>query len=63
MEAPSGSIGDGDLRRAPLVDASRIPLHELMNSDDPVLTRSLQRVLLSLDDPDGVISAFQSYAS
>jgi FXSXX-COOH protein len=53
----------GDSRPAPLVDVADLSMHRLMTADDTVLARSLGRVLASLDDPDGVISAFQSYAA
>jgi len=48
---------------APLVDVSELSIAELLTSDDSVLARSLQRVIEGLDDPDGTISAFQSFTS
>jgi hypothetical protein len=49
---------------APLVDASEISLEELADPDaNPALDRSLRRLLTSLDDPNGIISAFNSFAS
>lgn len=47
----------------PLVDVTGIPVEELLSSTDPNLLACVQRVVASLDDPDGVISAFQSFAS
>ena len=45
---------------APLVDVSRLPFAPLSPDAEGVLGRSLRRVLDSLDDRDGVISAFAS---
>lgn len=43
----------------PLVDVSDMTMTEIMNSAE--LNPILNRLLASLDDPDGIISAFQSY--
>ncbi|WP_030438637.1 hypothetical protein [Actinoplanes subtropicus] len=43
----------------PLIDVSNIPL-DLINAASGVLARSLRQVIASIDDPHGVISAFQS---
>ena len=48
---------------APLVDVSRTPIGELRRGDDTVLDRALDRLIQSLDDPNGVISAFGSFIS
>jgi FXSXX-COOH protein len=45
---------------APLVDMSRLPLTPLSAGADGIIGRSLRRVLDSLHDRDGVISAFSS---
>ncbi|GAA2610787.1 FxSxx-COOH cyclophane-containing RiPP peptide [Paractinoplanes durhamensis] len=45
---------------APLVDVSHLPLAPLGADADGILGRSLRRVLDSLHDRDGVISAFGS---
>ena len=45
---------------APLADVSGSFLTGLESDSDEVLGRSLRRVLASLDDRDGVISAFSS---
>lgn len=47
---------------APLVDLSEMSILELMASDDSTLARSIQQLLASINDPNGVISAFSSYA-
>jgi FXSXX-COOH protein len=52
--------GDG---WAPLPDTSALPILALSASDGTVLGRSLRQVVRSLDDPNGVISAFDSFAS
>lgn len=44
----------------PLLDVSDVPMAELVASANPVLGRCVDRLVASLDDPDGVISAFQS---
>jgi FXSXX-COOH protein len=43
----------------PLVDVSAVPLDQLRGGDT-VLGRALERLVESVDDPDGVISAFGS---
>lgn len=48
---------------APLYDVSNIPFEELLASGDPNLALTIQRLVTSLDDPNGIISAFQSFAS
>lgn len=49
---------------APLVEVSHLPIGNLLASGaDPALARSVQRLVRSLDDPDGVISAFSSFVS
>lgn len=45
----------------PLLDVSGIPVKDLLDSDNPALARSVQRLLDNLADPNGVISAFGSY--
>lgn len=48
---------------APLVDVSDMKIMDLLGAEDSVFRRALKRLLKSLDDPDGIISAFQSFAS
>jgi hypothetical protein len=48
---------------APLPDASTLPILALSTDADSALGRSLRQVIRSLDDPNGVISAFDSFAS
>jgi FXSXX-COOH protein len=48
---------------APLTDVSNLSFAALRAGDDTALGRSLRQVISSLDDPNGVISAFQSFAS
>jgi FXSXX-COOH protein len=48
-------------RWAPLVEVSHLPITDLVGGSDPALSRSVQRLVRSLDDPDGVISAFSSF--
>jgi FXSXX-COOH protein len=45
------------------VDVSELPATAILASDDTVLARSLRQVIRSLDDPNGVIAAFDSFAS
>lgn len=45
-----------------LPDLTNINLRKLFDDDDSNLGRAMKRILDSLDDPDGVISAFQSMA-
>lgn len=48
---------------SPLVDLYDRPLLEIIQGGDDALARAARRVILALDDPDGIISAFQSYPS
>ncbi len=48
---------------APLVDVSTMSMSDLIGNSDSVLAKSVQRLADSLDDPDGIISAFQSFTS
>lgn len=45
----------------PLLDVSDVPMAELVASQDTILGRCIVRLIASLDDPDGIISAFQSF--
>jgi FXSXX-COOH protein len=54
---------DREPQWAPLVDMSDIALDSVRADDDSPLARSIRRVLRSLDDPNGVISGFESFAS
>ncbi|GLZ01428.1 hypothetical protein [Actinoplanes sp. NBRC 103695] len=47
----------------PVIDVSRLSLAQLTRSNRPEMSRSLRQVINTLDDPNGVISAFQSFAS
>ena len=47
----------------PLVDLSHVPLDRPVSDDDGVVGQALRRVLRSLHDRDGVISAFGSFIS
>jgi len=48
---------------APLIDVTDASLRDLFANADSNLARCVQRLVTSLDDPNGVISAFGSYAS
>lgn len=47
----------------PLIDVTDETIAAILASDDSTLVQSLRRLKAALDDPDGVISAFQSYTS
>jgi hypothetical protein len=47
----------------PLIDVSGVPIRDLIGHTDTTLARVLRQVIASLDDPNGVISAFQSFAA
>jgi hypothetical protein len=53
----------GEPSWAPLIDASQISLAQLSTSDNSALSLCVQRLIRNLDDPDGIISAFQNFAS
>lgn len=48
---------------APLADVTALPIADLATSTNPDLLAAIQRVAASLNDPDGVISAFGSFIS
>jgi FXSXX-COOH protein len=51
-------------RWAPLIDVSDMSIADLLAAgQDSTLARSVARLVESLDDPNGVISAFSSFAS
>jgi FXSXX-COOH protein len=54
-------VADGDPGWTPLIDVSAIPLTDLIAARDTALGRSILRLIESLDDPDGVLSAFSSF--
>ena len=62
MDAPDRSVVD-DPSWVPLIDASRLRLAAMDTTADTTLARAMRRVLASLDDPNGIISAFESFAS
>jgi hypothetical protein len=45
----------------PLIDVSEISMAEMIASQNAILGRCIDRLVGSLDDPDGIISAFQSF--
>jgi FXSXX-COOH protein len=47
---------------APLIDVNRIPLADLLASDDTVLAAAVRRVLTELDRTGEIIAGFGSYA-
>jgi hypothetical protein len=57
----NGETPVGDPGWAPLIDVSGVSIAELRGGGNPLLDRCLDRLLKSLDDPNGVISAFGSY--
>jgi FXSXX-COOH protein len=67
METPMSAAlpGESDPRSqwAPLIDVSDVPLRDMLadGRGNPALARSTQRLVRSLDDPNGVISAFSSF--
>jgi hypothetical protein len=63
VNAFSDSRIDGDTRWAPLIDVSGMAVSDLVGSEDTALERCVRRLIDSLDDPNGVISAFSSFAS
>jgi FXSXX-COOH protein len=52
-----------DYDQAALIDLRSLDMSELLALDEPALHRSVDRVLKEINDPDGVISAFQSFAA
>ncbi|MCP2328833.1 hypothetical protein HDA40_007340 [Hamadaea flava] len=48
---------------SPLVDLSDRRMLDVIQGGDDALARAARRVIRALDDPDGIISAFQSFTS
>ncbi len=63
MDAAIASAKGESAIWTPLIDVSDMATTELLANGNLVLARTVQRLVRSLDDPDGVISAFQSFAS
>ncbi|MFD0522885.1 hypothetical protein [Paractinoplanes durhamensis] len=62
MVGASGSIADGEQRDDELVDVADVPLTELLGArEDSPVQRSIRRLQASLEDPNGVLSAFSSF--
>jgi hypothetical protein len=47
---------------APLLDMSDVQLRAALADSSPAYARAIDRLVKSLDDPNGVISAFSSFA-
>lgn len=56
----SAELGDAGASR--LVDVTQFPLDRLISDGETVLLRSLRRLLIEIDRPDEVLSAFDNYA-
>lgn len=56
------TIEDGGNDWAPLIDVTDRSMTSMLADGDTKLAQSVRRLLQSLDDPDAVISAFQSFA-
>ena len=61
-KVPASEAGNADTF-SPLVDASDLPILALAAGADSVIGRSVRQVIRGLDDPNGVISAFDSFAA
>lgn len=46
-----------------ILDVSQLSFAQMLESDDSVLAACVKRLIAAADDPDGIISAFQNYAS
>lgn len=63
MESEMPPTGGGDPNWLPLVDVSQRPVMRLLADGDTTLARCVDRLVRGLDDPHGVISAFDNYPS
>lgn len=61
-QVPPSEAGNADTF-SPLVDVSELPILALAAGTDSAIGRSVRQVIRSLDDPNGVISAFDSFAA
>jgi FXSXX-COOH protein len=62
--ASESSAGIDSHQWEPLIDVSNTPIADLLTQGgDTALTRSVRRLVRDLDDPNGVISAFNSFVS
>jgi len=59
MDGVSADTDESDW--VPLIDVSGVPIRDLIGQTDTRFARALRQVIASLDDPNGVISAFQSF--
>ena len=44
-----------------LVDMNTVAPNDMSALDEPIVARCMRRVIDSLEDPNGIISAFQSF--
>ncbi len=63
MDPASLNAAAGKPGWVPLIDVSELSVTELIDGADTVFAQVIRQVVQSLDDPNGVISAFQSFAA
>jgi hypothetical protein len=51
----------GDADNVPLADVLQLTVPSLLANGESTLSRSIQRLVNSMEDHDGVLSAFQSF--
>jgi len=63
MEVTMNVVRTDEAPWAPLLDVSGQPVELLDLGDDSIVGRCLNQIMKSLDDPNGVLSAFGSFVS
>jgi FXSXX-COOH protein len=63
VDTAAAPAGAGESDQPALIDLSGLPIAELAERAGTTLAPALRRLIESLDDPNGIISAFQSFAS
>jgi len=60
MDKIAGSQGSGQEQEWDLVDVTKLPLPDLLRSDNTVLANSLRRLLAEMEHPEEIIAAHGS---
>jgi FXSXX-COOH protein len=61
VDVSVGGQGGGEELEWLLIDVTKLPLPELMVSDDTALATSLRRLKAEMARPEEIIAAFSSY--
>lgn len=61
MHDPSGDHGAAELLACELVDVTKLPLAELLSSDDRTLQAAVRNLMTELDAPREVVASWNNF--